>query len=100
MNSPFLFILHALATYRLALMFSKESGPGRVFRKLRNAPPPRSSWREGLSCIFCESVWFALASTLSLCFMGKVSWEMWWLWWLAGSAVAVVLNQVFTRGDL
>jgi hypothetical protein len=76
----FLFILAALATYRLALMFSKESGPGKIFMKLRKAPPPRSSAREGLSCPFCMSIWFGVVITAVY--------------------VAVCFNQRFTRGNL
>lgn len=96
----FLFFLYTLSVYRLSLMLSKESGPGRIFRKLRQTPPPRSSLREGLSCLFCESIWLAGALTLIMSFAHYIVWRDSWLWWLAGSAGAVILNQVFTRGDL
>lgn len=96
----FYFMLGALATYRLALMFSKESGPGRIFQRLRKAPPPRSSAREGLSCPFCLSIWFAVAITGYYIWLGLVTLPMSPVYILALSAVAVCLNQVFTKGEL
>lgn len=94
------FVLASLAVFRLSLMFSKESGPGRIFSKLRKSTPPKSSLREGVSCIFCESIWWSAAATGWLIYLGEVSWSVAPVWWLASSALAVVLNQSFTKGAL
>lgn len=96
----FLFFIAALATYRLALMFSKESGPGRIFQKLRRQPPPKSSAREGLSCPFCMSIWFAAVITVIYVALGVVSLSISPIYALALSACAVCLNQMFTLGEL
>lgn len=87
-----LFLAAVLATYRLSLMVSKESGPMRVFRKLRNIPPPKSSAREGLSCPLCTSVWFSAAVTGYLGWLGTFPLPEWPLWWLAFSGGAVLLH--------
>lgn len=93
-----IFILGGLVTYRLALMWSLESGPGRIFRKLRNLPPPKSATREGLSCLHCTSVWFAAPVTAFLCWRGVIEPLDAWLYWLAFSALAIVLHHTFTEG--
>lgn len=98
--SVFHFILASLAAYRIALMFAKEAGPGRIFRKLRNSTPPRSSLREGISCVFCESIWWSALITGYYIFLGLVSLQMAPIYWLSVSAVAVASNQLFTKGEL
>lgn len=96
MNEWLILALGSLTTYRLALMFSVESGPGRIFKKLRNLPPPKSATREGLSCLHCESIWWAAPTTALLFCLGEI--KVWHtpLYWLAFSAVAVVLHHAFT----
>lgn len=93
MNTWFYFLLSVLATYRLSLLVSTESGPLRVFRKLRRVPPPKSATREGLSCQLCMSIWFAIPIT-ALCWhnglivgLGEAA-----LWWLASSAGSIVIH--------
>lgn len=90
--TPLLFLAAVLATYRLSLMVSKESGPMRIFRKLRHLPEPRSSAREGLSCPLCTSVWFSALVTGYLAWLGSFPGAEWPLWWLAFSGGAVLLH--------
>lgn len=90
------FIIGGLVTYRLSLMFSKESGPGRIFKKLRNAPPPKSSAREGLACLHCESIWWGVPVTLLFATTGRIEWIDAPLYWLAFSAIAIILHHQFT----
>lgn len=90
------FLLGGLATFRLALMFSLESGPGRIFRKLRNVPAPKSATREGMSCMHCSSVWFAAPVTGYFWWSKRIEAPDTWLYWLGFSAVAVVLHRAFT----
>lgn len=87
-----LFIAGILATYRLSLMLSKESGPMRIFRKIRNIPPPKSAAKEGLSCPLCSSVWFAAIPAVFFCHFGYAPWSESWLWWLSFSGGAVLLH--------
>lgn len=96
--SVFQFVLYALAVFRIALMVSKEDGPAWIFRKLRKVPPPRSSARQGLSCPFCVSVWAAIPMTAQAFY--QPLWGELVVMVLALSAVAVILNQAFTKGDL
>lgn len=100
MHPIFAFALGSLATYRLALMFAKESGPARVFRKLRHEAPPQSALREGLECVFCESVWWSALITGLAVWDGACQKAWCVVWWLAQSAVAVAINQAFTKGKL
>jgi hypothetical protein len=93
----FVFILASLATFRLALLFSKETGPGRIFAKLRKLPAPKSSAREGLSCEWCLSVSFSAIITATLTWNGDVPIFYAPIYWLAVSAVAVVINQQWTK---
>jgi hypothetical protein len=54
--SPFDLLVLCLATWRLAYMVTRESGPFDVFTTLRERLP-----LGGLtSCIYCASVWAAL----------------------------------------
>lgn len=95
--SLFVFILASFATFRLALLFSKETGPGAVFAKLRRLPPPKSSAREGLSCEWCLSVSFSAIITGCLVWHEDVPLFYAPIYWLAVSAVAVVINQQWTK---
>lgn len=92
----FLMLLVAsLATFRLALLFSSETGPMRIFARLRRAAKPGSNLREGLSCFWCESLWHSAVTTTALFIFGYIPGREWPLYWLAVSAGAVVLNQAF-----
>lgn len=93
----FIFVLSVFACYRLSILISKESGPGKVSKKLRELPKPKSSWREGLSCPLCLSVWFSALITGYLWYIGMVEPKIVPLYWLAVSAGAVVLNQKYTK---
>lgn len=70
-----------------------------IFRKLRKLPPPKSSAKEGLSCHWCMSIWFAAAVTV---------YELWLEWfpikhaplyWLGMSSIAIFANQTWTKND-
>lgn len=97
MNTLFIFLLAVLATFRLAVMFSKESGPGRIFKWMRAKTPPKSALREGISCALCESVWWSAPITALSWYFGYVPPGTVPLYWLAASGGAVVLNQAFTK---
>lgn len=88
-------ILLGLATFRLSLLFSKESGPYHIFRNLRKLPPPKSSAREGLSCQWCMSIWSS-AVVLSIHRYSQVAGH-WIILWLAVSALAIIVNQQWSK---
>lgn len=95
----FQFILGCLATYRIALLFSKEYGPFGVFEELRKVPPKKSDTAKWLSCLWC----FSITASAFVCglfwFVGvREHWAMWLILWLSFSAGAICLNQIFTRG--
>lgn len=83
-----LFILAALATYRLSRMITDEEGPFEVFTKVRGLASPETWIGRGLACIVCMSFWVALPIA---CYID-------WSWttpltWLALSAVTVLLRE-------
>lgn len=85
-------IVFALAVWRLAHMVVKESGPGDIFRWLRddddfarpaNLPPVA---KQALHCVSCASIW-AAALLLPM--------PSWVKTVLAGSAAAKLLEDYF-----
>lgn len=90
-NLWFVFAVSVLAVFRLSTMFAVESGPGRIFRKLRGLPEPKSATKEGLSCSLCQSIWWSAAVVAFLCWQGVVDPAWTPLWWLAVSGGAVLL---------
>ena len=91
------FCLGALVTYRLALMISKENGPGRLFLKLRNWAKFNCTLHEGISCVHCESIWWAAPTTAFLVWREAFQWQDAGLVWLALSAAAIALHHTFTK---
>lgn len=88
-----LFLLAALATYRLSRLIADEEGPWSVFSRLRDLTPEQSSWRRGVECIMCVSVWAAVPVALWLVWSGDISWRLAPLVWLALSAVTVLIRK-------
>jgi hypothetical protein len=88
MQPLMLFILAALAVYRLSRMITDEEGPFSLFTKLRGAFPPVDWVGRGLECIMCVSFWVALPFALSID----------WTWtapltWLALSSITVIIRR-------
>lgn len=74
-------------------MLTHEDGPVWVFRRLRNLPPPKSSLRQGIRCIWCSSVWMSALVTVMLYLLGVVSFPWMVFYWLSISGGAIGLNQ-------
>lgn len=89
-----IFVASVIAVFRISTTFSLESGPGRIFKKLRNVPDAKSSAKEGLSCPLCLGVWFSAIVTAFLWWKETI--ELSWtpLWWLAISGGAVLLTPL------
>lgn len=101
MISWFEFIVAALATFRISLLFSKEAGPAKIFAKLRKAPPKKSATHEWLSCLFCFSMTASAVVCGAMWLAGtRQHYALWFLTWCALSAVAIMINQKFTQGPL
>lgn len=92
-----LFILAALATYRLALMGSSEEGPAAIFARLRRTVPAKTNPGRGMRCLWCWTVWVAGVITITLDLMGHIEAIYSLLYWPALSAVAIALHQTFTK---
>jgi len=97
----FLWIIGTLASYRLAFMFTHDTGPFEVFVRIRTAVYDRygsGSWQyQGAQCALCQGVWYAGSFALLLFpWYGPVAQLALWLsmagaqvllqnvhWWLA-----------------
>jgi hypothetical protein len=67
------FVVGCLATYRLALLFSKEEGPAKAASKVRAAAP--AGWiKRGFSCEWCQSFWWGMATSLFFTLKGQIAW--------------------------
>ena len=95
----FYLIAGGLASYRLALLISKEDGPAYIFRKIRKLPPENSATQVGLSCQWCMSIWASALVALYLWLIGVVPGKEWPLYWLALSAISIICNQQWTRSS-
>lgn len=92
----FYFALGCLATFRLSLLISKEDGPAYIFRKIRKSPPKDSSFRDGLSCFLCVSVYMSAAVTVVMWWLGLIPIKESWLYGLSFSTVAILLHMKHT----
>lgn len=98
------FALQGLATYRLTLMVTKEAGPGWWFKLLRREvkrkAPRATHMDQGISCPFCMSMQIALILSCSHYFLNEYALYQGLIFALALSSVAVIANQLFTKGEL
>ena len=91
------FLISALATYRLSLMLSSEEGPLSIFARMRRKVPPKTNPGRGIRCFICWSVWIAAAVTLYLLWLGVITKENLPLYWFAVSGGAVVVHRIVER---
>lgn len=95
------FIIAALACYRISLLFTRESGPAKIFQRLRRAPKKNSAIADWLSCIFCFSMTGSAFVCLALWLSGvRAHYAEWFLLWCGLSAATIMANQRFTKGEL
>lgn len=70
MPEPFAWLMVVLMTYRVAYFTTIDNGPLHIMKRFRERIANRygvGSWmEEGASCLFCQSVWFALPAALIL----------------------------------
>lgn len=105
------FTIYGLATWRLAVLFSSDTGPWGMFSKLRyflkreakhNKPLRDSKVHLGVECIRCESIWMAtpIAAFEFLRYkmptLAVTVCEAFFLM-LAFSAIAILLSRAFPQ---
>ena len=95
--SWFIFLISALATYRLSLMLSSEEGPLAIFARLRRKIPAKTNPGRGVRCSFCWSVWIAAVVTLYLLWLGTISKEISPVYWFAVSGASILVHQICNR---
>lgn len=88
-----IFILSSFATYRLSLMFAKESGPCGIFETIRNIPKKDGCWYLGIRCPLCNSVWWAGLISLWLTAVGVIPWQLSLVNWLGVSGLSIILYE-------
>lgn len=86
---PFYFILSALATYRISLLFSHERGPWALFERIRAI----EYFKRGTSCLLCQSVWWGAMFAILLVIAGEIKPAMAPIYWLAASGLAIIINS-------
>jgi len=85
-----------LATYRMALLVSKEEGTAKAASKIRAAAP--SGWiKRGFYCEWCQTFWWGMATSLIFTLKGQIAWVDFVIYWFAFSAGGIIINQAFTR---
>ena len=93
---PLDFVILALATWRLASLFANESGPFHIFKTFRewicNNHP---GIVEGLTCEWCNSVWFGTLITLAYFWGGVI--VVWICTPLALSTITIMLKYFRER---
>ena len=89
-----LFILCALAVWRLTHLLSKEDGPFDIIYLLRKQLG-QGFFGNLLDCFYCLSLWIAIAPAL---WLGS-NWKEKIVYWLALSAVACLLEKITGRNE-
>jgi len=115
-----LFLILCLTAWRISSLLAFERGPYAIFEKLREWANKRdnkakskslTSWlienedeselSQGLSCLWCNSVWGATAFTLLSCIFGVIPY--WWLLFLpfgiSGGVIFLQKIMEFFLGD-
>ena len=84
-----LFIVAALATFRLSYAISEEEGPFGLFRGFRGAiDPDQKTWLgRGVNCIMCVGFWMALPFAVLI---EADPWRIPLVWWALAGAVVLI----------
>lgn len=91
--TTFQFVLASLACYRITILFARDEGPFKIFKRLRAVP--RLGHLTG--CPFCISLWIGLCIELAFYFSGITDLLMVCACQtLAMSAISLALDRIFT----
>jgi len=67
-------IILALATWRLASLFANENGPFHIIKNFREwVCENHPGIGEGLTCEWCNSVWFGILLTIAYVILGRIA---------------------------
>lgn len=101
------FIVLALACWRLTSLFSQESGPFKLFVKIRErlgvthydsgqvCEVPDKFWCNLITCPWCLSVWMASGLTLAYIFLPQIA--IYFALWLSLSTITIMVNDGVLR---
>lgn len=95
------FLEMVLATFRLTVMVTKESGPGWLFKHLRRwvkrEAPKKTHMDEGIECPWCMSAQIGIGLVVANYFFHSNPVYGVILLALALSGGTIILNQTFTK---
>lgn len=94
MEEGFLFIVLALATYRVSWMVATEEGPFSAFLWLRNRFIKNNWVSRGIRCPFCLSFWAGLLAAFLMPWRGP---GVYFCEAMAFSGVTIILVTVCNR---
>lgn len=94
--SIFLFLVMALACWRITHLFSKEDGPLNIIYLLRKKAGA-GFFGSLLDCFYCISVWVALPFGL---WQGNNWWEKLLYWWALSGAACLLEQTTANKDDL
>ena len=89
MDTMLRLVVAALATWRLAFLLARESGPWQVFARLRNKQSG-GFLGELLSCVKCIGFWIAPPFALFV----TTSWVEWLVTWIALAGVTALIDEL------
>jgi hypothetical protein len=96
----------ALATWRLASLFSREEGPYRIFERFRHLigvrfdqmsnPYGKNQLAEGILCLWCCSIWFATILSILAVICGTIESRDLLFNILAAGSGAIIIDEVLS----
>lgn len=111
MTAAVTLLIAGLAAFRLALLLSEDTGPAKIFQKLRSFlrreakehPAIRKTdLHRGIACLRCSSVWVAAPVAAYVLQRDKlkagivIAGDI-FLWTMAVSAMAILWNRAFPK---
>ncbi len=98
------YVIMAFATFRFAIFFTQERGPGDIFLKIREAAGIQHDtlgepdmWTENfiaevLTCVWCFSMWFSFGVVIAYAVVPV--WTIWICLPFSLSSVALLANNI------
>jgi len=91
-------IIGMLAVWRATYMLQEETGPGAIFARLQawvwQKPAKLGSFRDGLRCFNCTSIWLSFFVVL---LAPPENIGLFFVYWFAISAGAMIINNIYKK---